>query len=235
MRTEKLSPCHLVNGVYRLQSTTAESRLTLGSFPTLTNGQLASVTLGRLALNVAYRIIYPLQPFLAQHLHVDLRTVSALITVQVLASIVSPLGGTLADTRGERATMTGGLILFCAGAALCALSSSFGGFLAGYALIGLAVALYQPAAQAYLSARTSYARRGQALGVFETSWAGAALLGVAPLMQLVQSTNDSAWVFWILLAAAGCSLALVRFGLPPVTQHSGAARRKLNWAALRAP
>ena len=104
-----LSPCHLVNGAYRLQSTTAESRLTLGSFPMLTNGQLASVTLGRLALNVAYRIIYPLQPFLALHLQVDLRTVSALVTVQVLASIVSPLGGTLADTRGERATMTGGL------------------------------------------------------------------------------------------------------------------------------
>jgi len=201
----------------------------------LTNGQLATVTLGRMALNVAYRIVYPLQPFLAQHLHVDLRTVSALVTVQVLASVASPLGGTLADTRGERATMTGGLALFCLGAALCALTSSFGGFLAGYALIGLAVALYQPAAQAYLSARTSYARRGQALGVFETSWAGAALLGVAPLMQLVQSTNDSAWVFWILLAAAGCSLVLVRFGLPPVAQCSGGSRQKLDWTALRAP
>src|SRR4029079_11284176 len=125
----------------------------LGAFATLTNGQLAAVTLGRLALNVAYRIIYPLQPLLAQHLQVDLRPVSAWRTVQVLRSIVSPLGGTLADTRGERATMTGGLSLFCFGAALCAISASFGVFLPGYALIGLAVALYQPAAQAYLSKR----------------------------------------------------------------------------------
>ncbi len=218
-----------------MQSTSVETHPTLQLAHSLTNGQLATVTLGRMALNVAYRIVYPLQPFLAQHLHVDLRTVSALVTVQVLASVASPLGGTLADTRGERATMTGGLALFCLGAALCALTSSFGGFLAGYALIGLAVALYQPAAQAYLSARTSYARRGQALGVFETSWAGAALLGVAPLMQLVQSTNDSAWVFWILLAAAGCSLVLVRFGLPPVAQRSGGSRQKLDWTALRAP
>jgi predicted MFS family arabinose efflux permease len=208
----------------------------------LTNGQLASVTLGRLALNVAYRIVYPLQPFLAQHLQVDLRVVSALVTVQVLASIVSPLGGTLADTRGERATMTGGLSLFCVGAVLCALSTGFGGFLAGYALIGLAVALYQPAAQAYLSKRTSYQRRGWALGVFETSWAAAALLGVAPLMYLVQQTGSSAAVFWIILAAGACSLALIRFGLPALPQladangdRAGPARQPLDWRALRTP
>src|SRR5215210_9579592 len=225
-----------------LQPITAESRPTLGLFPTLTNGQLASVTLGRLALNVAYRIIYPLQPFLALHLHVDLRTVSALVTVQVLASVVSPLGGTLADTRGERATMTGGLSVFCAGAALCALSTGFGAFLAGYALIGLAVALYQPAAQAYLSKRTSYERRGWALGVFETSWAAAALLGVAPLMYLVQLTSSSAAVFWIILAAGACSLALIRFGLPALphpVEGSGdrgdGARQRIDWRALRTP
>ncbi|MEO7913701.1 MAG: MFS transporter [Roseiflexaceae bacterium] len=224
-----------------MQSTTAGSRPTLGSFPTLTNGQLATVTLGRLALNVAYRIIYPLQPFLALHLQVDLRTVSALVTVQVLASIVSPLGGTLADTRGERATMIGGLSVFCAGAALCALSTGFGGFLAGYALIGLAVALYQPAAQAYLSKRTSYERRGWALGVFETSWAAAALLGVAPLMYLVQLTSSSAAVFWILLAAGACSLVLIRFGLPALPKpiegsgEQAGVRQRLDWRALRTP
>ena len=225
-----------------MQSTSIESRHALGTSATLTNGQLAAVTLGRLALNVAYRIVYPLQPFLAQHLQVDLRMVSALVTVQVLASIVSPLGGALADTRGERTTMTAGLSLFCAGAALCALSTSFGGFLAGYALIGLAVALYTPASQAYLSKRTSYERRGWALGVFETSWAAAALLGVAPLMYLVQLTGSSAAVFWIILAAGVCSLALIRFGLPTLPNpdqargdQSGGARQRIDWRALRTP
>src|SRR3954454_7315278 len=239
-----LSPCHLVTlsmEHIELQSITAESRPTLRSLPSLTNGQLASVTLGRLALNVAYRIIYPLQPFLALHLHVDLRTVSALVTVQVLASIVSPIGGTLADTRGERATMTAGLSLFCAGAALCALSTGFGGFLGGYALIGLAVALYQPAAQSYLSKRTSYERRGWALGVFETSWAAAALLGVAPLMYLVQLSSSADVVFWILLAAGTCSMVLIRFGLPALPNSAAGsgdqagARPRLDWRALRTP
>jgi DHA1 family inner membrane transport protein len=218
-----------------LQTTTAESRAALGAVPGLTNGQLASVTLGRLALNVAYRIVYPLQPFLAQHLHVDLRTVSALVTVQVLASIASPLGGTLADTRGERATMSAGLALFGLGALLCALASGFGGFLAGYALVGLAVALYQPAAQAYLSKRSSYDRRGWTLGVFETSWAAAALLGVAPLMYLVELTGSSALVFWIILAAGGCSLTLIRCGLPALPQQRAGTHKRIDWSAVRTP
>ncbi|HNP71335.1 MAG TPA: MFS transporter [Kouleothrix sp.] len=219
-----------------MESTPINTSPTLGQADTLTSGQLAAVTLGRLALNVAYRIVYPLQPFLAGRLHVDLRTVSALVTVQVLASVAGPLGGALADARGERTIMAAGLVLLCCGAALCTLSTTFGGFLAGYALIGLAVALYQPSAQAYLSARTSYARRGRALGVFETSWAGAALLGVAPLMQLVQATGDTSWSFGVIFLAALCSLALVRFGLPQAPPHPpGTVRPRTDWRALRAP
>lgn len=203
---------------------------------TLTNGQLAVVTLGRLGLNMTYRIVYPLQPFLAQRLDVNLQTVSALVTVQVLAAAISPLGGYLVDTRGERKIMTLALALFCLGAGLCATAGGFGGFLLGYALIGLAAALYQPAAQAYISARTSYARRGWALGVFETSWAASALVGVAPLMWLVQATGDSAWSFRSILIVAICSLALVRFGLPPVAPHGASQPRlRLDWRALRAP
>jgi predicted MFS family arabinose efflux permease len=133
--------------------------------------------------------------------------------------------------------MTGGLAFLCAGVALCALATSFAGFLAGYALIGMATALYQPAAQSYLSQRTSYERRGWVLGVFETSWAAAALIGVAPLMQLVQLTGGSAVAFWIILGAALCSLGLIRFGLPALPDRdrpSGAARR-IDWRAIRTP
>src|SRR5262245_24302001 len=216
-----------------MQPTTTESRPALQLTASLTNSQLAVVTLGKLSLNTAYRIIYPLLPFLALHLSVDQRTVSALVTALVLATVVSPLGGALADTRGERTIMTGGLALFCAGVILCALWTTFAGFLAGYVLIGLSGALYQPAAQAYLSARTPYERRGWALGIFEVSWAAAALLGVAPLMQLVQATGDSAPVFWILLVTGAASLALIRFGLP-AAQHSGRhARQGIDRRAVR--
>ena len=199
----------------------------------LTTTHLAIVTGGRLALVAAFRIIYPLQPFLTQELNVDLRTVSALITVQLAASMLSPIGGALADTRGERATMSGGLAIFALGTLLCALSPSFVAFLVGYTLVGLAVALYQPAAQAYLAARTPYSQRGWALGVFETSWALGALLGVAPLMQIVQTTQQSAPVFWVLSAAGLASLALVWMLLPDGSRHAHDPVRRIDWRGLR--
>jgi predicted MFS family arabinose efflux permease len=217
------------------------SPLILGSpsteVPTLTNTELALVTGARLAMTTAYRVIYPLLPFLSQRLDVNLQTVSALVTVQMIASLISPIGGALADTRGPRTTMSLGLAVFCVGALLCAALSTFSGFLAGYLLIGLAAALYQPAAQAYVSARTPYTRRGWALGVYETSWAGAAILGVTPLMFLVERTNDSAPVFWALLGVGIGSLALIRLALPstPMAVGDGAASRRIEWGALRMP
>lgn len=207
----------------------------IGDGDELTTAQLIIVTGARLALVAAFRIIYPLQPFLTSELAIDLRTVGLLITVQLAASMLSPLGGALADTRGERLTMLAGLAAFALGTIFCAVSPSFGAFLGGYALIGIAVALYQPAAQAYLSARTPYARRGWALGIFETSWALGALVGVAPLMIMVQSTQRSAPVFWALFIACLISLALLWLTIPKQPAAARHEPRKVEWGALRAP
>lgn len=212
---------------------TSPSSIDAAIADSLTNGQLAIVTVGRLALITAFRIIYPLQPFLALHLGVDLRTISALVTIQALVSAVSPLGGVLADTRGERWTMSLGLALFCGGALLCASSATFAAFLVGYGVIGLAMAFYQPAAQGYLSARTSYARRAWSLGVLETSWAGAAIIGVAPLMQVVQATGDSTPVFWVLLVVGAASLLLISFTLPATPRRGRPGGQSIQWGALR--
>jgi DHA1 family inner membrane transport protein len=216
-----------------MQTTTEAARAAPSS--ALTNGQLAIVTAARLALNTGYRVLYPLLPFLALRFDVSLRAVSVLVTVLVACSMLSPLGGALADTRGERATMSLALLSFTAGAALCALAGSFAGFLGGYLLVGAAVALYQPAAQSYLSARTPYARRGWALGIFELSWAIAALAGVAPLMQLVQASGNATPVYAILAAAGLAALGLVRLALPPTPARGGRGHTRLDWSALRQP
>lgn len=176
--------------------------------------QLAILLAGRLVLNTAFRIVYPLLAFLAHGLAVDLRTASLLVTVQVAASMISPLGGRLADARGERATMSIGLALFCLGAAACALARSFVPFLLGYGLIGLATALYHPSAQAYASARTPYARRGQILGILELTWALAALVGVATLSPLIERA-DSWWPAFVILLIAGVVVLVgTALGLP---------------------
>src|SRR5262245_60467534 len=95
------------------------------SLAPLTWPQLTILLAGRLVLNTAFRIVYPLLTFLASGFAVDQPTISLLVTVQVAATLISPLGGRMADAYGERTTMLIGLLLFCAGAGLCAATGDF--------------------------------------------------------------------------------------------------------------
>jgi predicted MFS family arabinose efflux permease len=182
----------------------------------LTWRQLFILLVGRLALNTAFRFIYPLLAFLAAGLHVDLTTASLLITAQVAATLVSPLGGSLSDAYGERTTMLGGLLLFCIGALVCARAHDFLPFMLGYGLIGFATALYHPSAQAYASARTPYSQRGRVLGILELSWAFAALAGITSLSWLIGIDNTWAPAFWALFGAGVLVLLGTVVALPAV-------------------
>jgi predicted MFS family arabinose efflux permease len=204
----------------------------------LTWRQILILLVGRLTLNTAFRVVYPLLTFLATGLHIDLATASLLITAQVAATLISPLGGSLADAYGERTTMIGGLLLFCLGAAVCAIAREFMLFMVGYGVIGLATALYHPSAQAYASARTPYAQRGRVLGILELSWAFAALIGVTSLSWLIGIDDTWAPAFWALFVVGVLSLLGTIIELPPVP-HMRQARQadapRLNRHALAQP
>ncbi len=184
------------------------------SLAPLTGGQLIVLFAGRLTVNTAFRLVYPLLAFLAAGLAVDLRTASLLVTVQVAAALLSPLGGRLADTYGELVVLKGGLALFCLGAGVCALAYSFGPFLVGYSLIGLGITFHSPASIAYASARTPYARRGRILGILELSWALAALVGVTGLAKLIEVRESWAPAFWVLLGVGLLVLLTMAVVLP---------------------
>jgi predicted MFS family arabinose efflux permease len=202
---------------------------------TLAWQQLAILLFGRLLINTAFRMVYPLLVFLAAGLQVDLRTAGLLVTLQVAATLLSPLGGTLADTYGDRAIILGGLISFCVGSLICALAASFWPFMAGYVLIGLATALYNPSVQAYASARTDYARRGRILGILELSWALSALVGVTLLTAMIEQSNAWAPAYWLLAGFGALTLLLSLFSLDPGSSAGGggAAGRWQN--VLRLP
>jgi len=170
--------------------------------------ELAILLGGRLVFNTGFRLLYPLLAFLSVGFGVSLQTASLLVTVQVAATLLSPLGGAFSDARGERAALVGGLLLFCVGAVVCALATSFWPFLAGYALIGLATALFMPAVQAYASNRSDYSQRGRVLGFLELSWALAAMVGVAGLALLVELRGTWGLAFAVLGAAGALMLAL---------------------------
>lgn len=193
---------------------------------------------GRWTLNTAFRVVYAILPFIATSFMIDQRTASLLVTIQVGAALASPLGGTLADRRGERETMLWGLGMFCVGALICALASRFVPFVLGYGLIGLGTALYHPAGQSYASARTPYAQRGRVLGILELSWAFSALLGVSLLTQTVKITDSRSAVFVIQLSLGLLVLVATFLGLRNIQHHSDASEqsaRRINARAFLQP
>lgn len=196
----------------------------LGRTSELGWGALAALLGGRFVINTAFRIVYPLLALLAVQLNVDLRTASLLITMQVGVTLLSPLGGRLADLRGDRFAMLAGLGTFCMGALVCALASGFGPFLLGYSLIGLGSTLYMPAMQLYASARSSYAQRGRVLGMLETSWALAALIGVTGLTVLVEAQDALSGAYWVIFAlgVAGFAATALLTTATPAPAPTGA-------------
>lgn len=181
--------------------------------PPLRPIDLIVVTSGRLASTTAFRIVYPLLPFLSSRFDVSLQQVATLVALQTAASLASPIGGTLADRFGERKVMLSGLATFIVGALICSFTDIFVLFQLGYLLIGLATAFYLPSAQSYLSARSPYEQRGRMLGIFETAWAISAIIGVAPLMYLIDLQNNISWAYAI-LAGVGVFGFLSVFQLP---------------------
>ncbi len=181
--------------------------------PPLRPIDLIVVTSGRLASTTAFRIVYPLLPFLSSRFDVSLQQVATLVALQTAASLASPIGGTLADRFGERRVMLSGLATFIVGALICSFTDVFLLFQLGYLLIGLATAFYLPSAQSYLSARSPYEQRGRMLGIFETAWAISAIIGVAPLMYLIDLQNNISWAYAI-LAGVGVFGFLSVFQLP---------------------
>ncbi|OAN46190.1 MFS transporter [Chloroflexus islandicus] len=204
----------------------------------LTWPQLLTLVWGRWLVSLAFRMVYPLLGFLAAGFAVDLTTASLLITVQVAASLLSPLGGMLSDSIGDRATMIWGGVIFTIGAALCAMSAAFIPFLLGYAVIGLAIAVGMPALQSYVSARSRYERRARMLGVLELSWALSALLGV-PLITWGAERWGIAPIF-AGLTIAGSMMVISYIMLPNDAQppsrqpHQPASANQL-WHLLRQP
>lgn len=195
--------------------------MTASQIHDLTRRDLIFVSTGRLASTTAFRLVYPLLPFIVTQFGVSDLDAASLIAIQTAASFTAPIGGRLADQHGERKVMIAGLGLFILGALLCSVAAAFWVFQVGYLLIGVATSVYLPSGQSYLSARSPYAQRGRILGIFEMSWAVAAIIGVAPLMYLINQLHTVSLAYAV-LAVIGVVNALLLTRIP---EHQHGAQR----------
>jgi MFS family permease len=143
---------------------------------------------------------------------VPLEVASLLLTVRALTGTTSPIFGILADRRGRRTAMLGGLAALALGAALVGVAPSFAVALGAFALLGLSKASYDPAAQAYIGDAVPYKRRGRIMGILELSWSMAWLIGVPVAGFLIARIGWRA-PFWC-IAGLG-AVACWRLGLWP--------------------
>jgi len=104
-------------------------------------------------------------------------------------------GAALGDRFGRRRLFIGGLGLFTAGSAWCALTSSAGWLITARAVQGVGAALVMPLAMALLSAAFPPERRAKALGLF-SGLTGLAVVGGPVLGGAVTQGLAWQWIFW---------------------------------------
>jgi predicted MFS family arabinose efflux permease len=185
----------------------------------LSSGRLATLVASRFVLNAIFRVAYPLVPFIALRFGIPTEQATWIVTIQVLMGLTSPCGGWLGDRIGYRTTMICGLGMMLLGTLGIAAGQSLPMLIAGYGACGLGVALYQPAAQAYIGAFTSYAERGRAVGLIEMSWALAGIVAIPPLTWLIQTQQSLAGPFALLSLLVGASICATWLGLPADEAH----------------
>lgn len=199
--------------------------------PTDLRGALGVLTAARLTANSGYRFAPPFLAIIASDLDVTLATLGAVLAISELAGLAGPAIGRLAERLDRRRALIGGL-LGVAGAAAGAGAGGHPAILAVALLVlGWCKILFDVSLVGWLSDRVPYGRRARAIGLTETSWALAMLVGV-PIMGLVTAAASWRWGY-ATGAAAMVALALVIAQRVGVDDHRAA--RLASHAAQQGP
>lgn len=155
----------------------------------------------RVSLNLGVRVTYPFLPAIARGLGIPFEQAGLLVAARHFVGLSSPFWGIVSDRKGHAWCMTAGLLFLFSGALTVSLSRGVFPAIAGFILLGLAKAAYDPSVQAFASARVPYSLRARAIGILETSWALSWLVGM-PLSGLLISRFGWQSPFLLLVGAA---------------------------------
>ena len=179
------------------------------------------------ALDIA--IVGPALPALREAFGVTPRTAAWVFNVFVLCNLVGvPMTARLADRIGRRVVYVVAVLVFGAGSAWVAASTSLEMLLAGRAVQGLAASGIFPAASAVVGDAFPVERRGRALGVLGAVYGIAFLIGPG-LAGALLAVASWPWLFVlnVPLAVGGASAAW--FILPETTST---AEGSVDWGGI---
>ncbi|MEM7113706.1 MAG: MFS transporter [Chloroflexota bacterium] len=162
----------------------------------------------RLMVDTGVQLFYPFLPVFAAGLGISAVSMGQLIGLRTFAGLIAPYFGAMADRRGYRVILRGGLWGVTVGLLLIASHWHITAVILGMAVLGIGLSTFVPTLIAYLSTQLPYAQRSRSLGVLEMSWA---LAGIVGLFLVGLSIDRWGWAM-PLYVLAGLTL-LVSFAL----------------------
>lgn len=187
------------------EPTAAEHAATSSPSGGIHGGTLARLTAAKTVTNVALRWIPPFLPTLERAFGATTTQLTTVLGVGEAAGLSTVFVGRHLDRGRERAVMIGALGLVAASAVL-ALAGTLATFAISFFVLVLGVSNLTVAGQAWISHRVDYRRRARSLGLYETSWALALLVG-APIVAVL--INLFGWRGPFVAIAIACVLAAV--------------------------
>ena len=182
---------------------TATDRPGATSRPAVPAADLARLTGAKTVTNIALRWIPLFLPTLERAFHATTAQLTTVLGVGELAGMSTVVIGRHLDRGRERLVMVISLIVVAA-SALVALFGTVPAFVVSTFLLVLGVANLTVAGQAWIAHRVDYRWRARSIGLYETSWALALLVG-APLIAL--AINGFGWRAPFIAIAVAAALA----------------------------
>jgi predicted MFS family arabinose efflux permease len=189
------------------------------------------LTAARLTGNTLYRAAPPFLPQIAASLGVTIGTMGLALGVGELVGLAAPFVGRRIDHSDRRRAIITALVLLAVAAALAGSSPVVAMFAAASALLSLAKIVFDGGMGAWIADRVQYRWRAQVVGLTETAWAGAMLIGI-PTMAVVAAA--SSWrVSYALVGAANLVAAVVVWRGVAADPPPDDAVARSRWGDLR--
>jgi len=170
---------------------------------------LARLTAAKAVANTALRWIPPFLPTLERAFGVSTTQLTTVLGLGETAGLSTVLVGKHLDRGRERLIMIGGLSTISVSSVI-ALAGSIWTFAVAFVLLILGVANFTVAGHAWISHRIDYRWRARSIGLFETSWALALLVG-GPIIAIL--INVFGWRGPFVFLAVACALAALGVAL----------------------
>lgn len=171
-----------------------------------TRTELTALTGAKVVSNTALRWVGPFLPTLERAFSTTTGTLTGVMGICELGGLSTVATGHALDRGHERRVFAIGLAAVSV-SSLVALGGSVTTFAISFALLILGVGNLTVAGHAWIGHRVPFPARGRAIGVFETSWAIALLIGAPILAALIATVG---WRGpYVALAAASAAAALV--------------------------